>query len=152
MTCTRIPSLPLARNSCDFLPMECRTGYAPDGLPLYRVQSLQRARASILLSFRAAMKNIMENEDSRQIFYFLCINFGQFCFSRGTYLCVSGRRGDGLDINRRWTAKLFCHCIQPISQTSHSMASLNRVHVGGDGVRLLDQQPGLDLGCHPHAL
>lgn len=47
-------------------------GYSAMGLPLY--QSHQKTPASILKAIRPALIKIMENPDSRRIFYFLILN------------------------------------------------------------------------------
>jgi hypothetical protein len=49
-------------------------GYAPDGLPLYHLNT-HVGTASIVAKARAALKSVLETSDSRQIFYFLCLNF-----------------------------------------------------------------------------
>lgn len=47
-------------------------GYSNAGLPLY--QSNQKTPSSILAAIRPALVKIMENSDSRRIFYFLILN------------------------------------------------------------------------------
>ncbi len=47
-------------------------GYSTSGLPLY--QSLQKTPPSLLEAIRPAIIKIMENTDSRRIFYFLILN------------------------------------------------------------------------------
>ena len=47
-------------------------GYSTSGLPLY--QSLQKTPPSLLEAIRPALVKIMENTDSRRIFYFLILN------------------------------------------------------------------------------
>ncbi|KAL5005080.1 hypothetical protein ScPMuIL_018536 [Solemya velum] len=51
-------------------------GYSPAGLPLYSFtgEALQRTSHSIMAVLTTGMKHIVEDENSRTIFYFLCIN------------------------------------------------------------------------------
>ena len=50
-------------------------GYSTSGLPLY---SSQRGPPSIFESIRPTLGKIMDNPDSRRIFYFLIINLVSF--------------------------------------------------------------------------
>jgi zinc transporter 5/7 len=47
-------------------------GYSTSGLPLY--QSHDKAQSSLVETARSAIIKIMENSDSRRIFYFLILN------------------------------------------------------------------------------
>ena len=53
-------------------------GYTPSGLPLYNFHAagtmLQRHSQSLIAIFKSNLRQILEGEDSRQIFYFLCMN------------------------------------------------------------------------------
>lgn len=53
-------------------------GYSASGLPLYSSSS-QRTPPSALQWVRPALQKIMENQDSRRIFYFLLLNLVSFC-------------------------------------------------------------------------
>ena len=58
-------------------------GYSPDGLPLYHLQS-QLKTANVIQTLKSFLKSILESTDSRQIFYFLCLNFA-FMLTEFTY-------------------------------------------------------------------
>ncbi|XP_064619343.1 proton-coupled zinc antiporter SLC30A5-like isoform X2 [Lineus longissimus] len=51
-------------------------GYSSSGQPLYSFagDALQRTSHSVIVIAKNGLKQILENSDSRQIFYFLCIN------------------------------------------------------------------------------
>lgn len=51
-------------------------GYSPAGTPLYSFTGdvLQKTSQSIMLHLRNGLRQILEESDSRRIFYFLCIN------------------------------------------------------------------------------
>ena len=49
-------------------------GYSAAGLPLYSSSSSQRTPPSALQWVKPALQKIMENQDSRRIFYFLLLN------------------------------------------------------------------------------
>ncbi|KAI8774917.1 zinc transporter 5 [Biomphalaria glabrata] len=53
-------------------------GYNPAGLPLYSISSeaLQKTSHSIINLLKNGLKQILEDGDSRKIFYFLCVNLG----------------------------------------------------------------------------
>ncbi|GFO13665.1 Zinc transporter 5-like [Plakobranchus ocellatus] len=53
-------------------------GYTTAGLPLYSISSeaLQKTSQSILSVLKSGLRQILEDADSRKIFYFLCINLG----------------------------------------------------------------------------
>ena len=51
-------------------------GYAPDGLPLYNTTQA-KSTASVLDSARTVLRSIFDNRDTKQIFMFLSINFGE---------------------------------------------------------------------------
>ncbi|KAH9513268.1 hypothetical protein Btru_034511 [Bulinus truncatus] len=53
-------------------------GYNPAGLPLYSISSeaLQKTSHSILNLLKNGLKQILDDGDSRKIFYFLCVNLG----------------------------------------------------------------------------
>lgn len=64
-------------------------GYAPDGLPLYHL-NLSTGK-SLLQTIKHALRSVMENNDSRQIFYFICLNF-TFMLTEFTYGCGESER------------------------------------------------------------
>ncbi|GAB1606164.1 zinc transporter 5-like [Argonauta hians] len=51
-------------------------GYSPAGKPLYSItgEALQKTSTSILSLLKGGLRHILEETDSRKIFYFLCIN------------------------------------------------------------------------------
>uniref|UniRef100_T1J8P6 Proton-coupled zinc antiporter SLC30A5 n=1 Tax=Strigamia maritima TaxID=126957 RepID=T1J8P6_STRMM len=51
-------------------------GYSTAGLPLYTFsgESLHKTSQSVLLGIKNALKQVLDESDSRKIFYFLCIN------------------------------------------------------------------------------
>lgn len=51
-------------------------GYSPAGLPLYSItgEALHKTSVSILGLLKGGLRHILEESDSRKIFYFLCIN------------------------------------------------------------------------------
>ncbi|KAM4878883.1 proton-coupled zinc antiporter SLC30A5 isoform 9-T12 [Sylvia borin] len=51
-------------------------GYSPEGTPLYNFMgdALQQSSQSLPRFFKESLKQILEEYDSRQIFYFLCLN------------------------------------------------------------------------------
>uniref|UniRef100_A0A8C3S8W3 Zinc transporter n=1 Tax=Chelydra serpentina TaxID=8475 RepID=A0A8C3S8W3_CHESE len=51
-------------------------GYSPEGIPLYNVMgdALQHSSQSLPRFIKESLKQILEEYDSRQIFYFLCLN------------------------------------------------------------------------------
>lgn len=51
-------------------------GYSPAGLPLYSItgEALHKTSLSILGLLKGGLRHILEESDSRKIFYFLCIN------------------------------------------------------------------------------
>ncbi|XP_052795023.1 proton-coupled zinc antiporter SLC30A5-like [Mya arenaria] len=51
-------------------------GYSMDGMPVYSFSgdALQRTSQSVIMHMRNALKQVLEDSDSRKIFYFLCIN------------------------------------------------------------------------------
>eukprot|EP00052_Salpingoeca_macrocollata_P027341 m.259416 g.259416 ORF g.259416 m.259416 type:complete len:794 (-) comp22731_c0_seq3:26-2407(-) len=51
-------------------------GYAPNGLPLYHTQLHQDNSGTMITRARNVLRAIFDNKDSKQIFYFLLINFG----------------------------------------------------------------------------
>ncbi|GFS15345.1 zinc transporter 5 [Elysia marginata] len=53
-------------------------GYNPAGLPLYSMSSeaLHKTSQSVLSVLKSGLRQILEDADSRKIFYFLCINLG----------------------------------------------------------------------------
>lgn len=58
-------------------------GYAPSGLPLYHFPASGNA-ANLVSAIKQSLKSVMESTDSRQIFYFLCLNF-VFMLTEFTY-------------------------------------------------------------------
>ncbi|XP_041371016.1 zinc transporter 5-like isoform X2 [Gigantopelta aegis] len=61
-------------------------GYSPAGLPLYSIagDALQRTTHSVFMVLKNGLRQILEESDSRKIFYFLCINLA-FTFVELTY-------------------------------------------------------------------
>lgn len=55
-------------------------GYSPTGIPLYSFSSdaLHRTSHSLMMVLKGGLRQILEESDSRKIFYFLCINL---CFT-----------------------------------------------------------------------
>ena len=51
-------------------------GYSAAGLPLYSFtgDTLHRTSQSVLMIIRNGLRQILEETDSRRIFYFLCVN------------------------------------------------------------------------------
>ena len=51
-------------------------GYSPEGTPLYNFMgdAFQHSSQSIPSFIKESLKQILEENDSRQIFYFLCLN------------------------------------------------------------------------------
>lgn len=51
-------------------------GYSPEGTPLYNFMgdALQHTSQSLPRFIKDSLKQILEEYDSRQIFYFLCLN------------------------------------------------------------------------------
>jgi len=51
-------------------------GYSPEGTPLYNFMgdALQHTSQSLPRFIQESLKQILEEYDSRQIFYFLCLN------------------------------------------------------------------------------
>ena len=51
-------------------------GYSPEGTPLYNFMgdALQHTSQSLPRFIKESLKQILEEYDSRQIFYFLCLN------------------------------------------------------------------------------
>lgn len=51
-------------------------GYSPEGVPLYSFMgdALQHTSQSLPRFIKDSLKQILEEYDSRQIFYFLCLN------------------------------------------------------------------------------
>ncbi|XP_054842686.1 proton-coupled zinc antiporter SLC30A5 [Eublepharis macularius] len=51
-------------------------GYSPEGMPLYNFMgdALQHSSQSLPRFIKESLKQILEESDSRQIFYFLCLN------------------------------------------------------------------------------
>jgi len=51
-------------------------GYSPEGTPLYNFMgdALQQSSQSLPRFIKESLKQILEEYDSRQIFYFLCLN------------------------------------------------------------------------------
>ena len=51
-------------------------GYSPTGIPLYSFSgdALRQTSHSVLGVLKGGLKQILEESDSRKIFYFLCIN------------------------------------------------------------------------------
>ena len=56
-------------------------GYSPAGLPLYSIagDALQRTTHTVFMVLKNGLRQILEESDSRKIFYFLCINLVNFC-------------------------------------------------------------------------
>ncbi|XP_045216205.2 proton-coupled zinc antiporter SLC30A5-like [Mercenaria mercenaria] len=51
-------------------------GYSMDGMPVYSFtkEALQHTSQSLVMHMKHALKQVLEDTDSRKIFYFLCIN------------------------------------------------------------------------------
>ena len=51
-------------------------GYSSGGLPLYNFtgDAIQRTSQSMLIIIKNGLRQILDESDSRKIFYFLCIN------------------------------------------------------------------------------
>lgn len=51
-------------------------GYSPAGMPLYNLSgdAFHRTSSSLLLIAKNGLRQILEESDSRKIFYFLCLN------------------------------------------------------------------------------
>jgi len=51
-------------------------GYSAAGPPLYNFagDALQRTSQSVMVLARSGLRQILEESDSRRIFYFLCVN------------------------------------------------------------------------------
>lgn len=58
-------------------------GYSPEGTPLYNFMgdALQHTSQSLPRFIKDSLKQILEEYDSRQIFYFLCLNLVRVCLS-----------------------------------------------------------------------
>lgn len=56
-------------------------GYSAAGPPLYNFagEALQRTSQSLLVIAKNGLRQILEESDSRRIFFFLCINLVSFC-------------------------------------------------------------------------
>ena len=59
-------------------------GYSPAGLPLYSFtqEALQRTSHSVFKVAKNGLKQILEESDSRKIFYFLCLNLVHSCLQK----------------------------------------------------------------------
>ena len=66
-------------------------GYNPAGLPLYSISSeaFQKTSQSILSVLKNGLRQILEDADSRKIFYFLCINLGEFFLLTKMYATIN---------------------------------------------------------------
>lgn len=55
-------------------------GYSPEGAPLYHFMgdAFQHSSQSVPRFIKDSLKQILEESDSRQIFYFLCLNLVRF--------------------------------------------------------------------------
>ena len=69
-TATRLLSRPSSRQ----VTKGNLIGYTTGGLPIYNFQTPQSA----LTMFHSLMKQILEESESRQIFYFLCLNLVRY--------------------------------------------------------------------------
>ena len=70
LTATRLLSRPSSRQ----VTKGNLIGYTTGGLPIYNFQTPQSA----LTMFHSLMKQILEESESRQIFYFLCLNLVRY--------------------------------------------------------------------------
>ena len=61
-------------------------GYSASGLPLYSFTSdaFHRTSQSVLSVLRNGLRQILEESDSRKIFYFLCVNLVSILFLHNT--------------------------------------------------------------------
>lgn len=62
-------------------------GYSPEGTPLYNFMgdAFQHSSQSIPRFIKESLKQILEENDSRQIFYFLCLNLVRFLNINGIF-------------------------------------------------------------------
>lgn len=65
-------------------------GYSPEGLPLYHFMgdALQHSPQSLPRFIKESLKQILEESDSRQIFYFLCLNLVSGIFFKKTFRLI----------------------------------------------------------------
>jgi len=78
---TEILTQPLAKNKGSFI------GYSSvNGNPLYSLtgEGLKKTSMSMFTVFKNILREVLNNKDSRGIFYFLCINL-VFCFVELSY-------------------------------------------------------------------
>jgi zinc transporter 5/7 len=69
-TATKILLGPVRSNKGNFI------GYSMDGMPMYSFtrDALQQTSQSLVMHLKHSLKQVLEDNDSRKIFYFLCIN------------------------------------------------------------------------------
>lgn len=88
-------------------------GYTTGGLPIYNFQTPQ----SVLTTLQSLLRQIVEQSESRQIFYFLCLNlvsgkFYKLCCNIGLSVLVISK------IPQEFPLILFVFCIPLQSSTS----------------------------------
>lgn len=85
---TKILLFPGRSNKASFI------GFAANGMPLYSFsgETLQRTSQSITSHVKSALKQVLEDSDSRNIFYFLCINL-TFTFVEMVYGVLTNSLG-----------------------------------------------------------
>lgn len=93
-------------------------GYSPEGVPLYNFMgdALQHTSQSLPRFIKDSLKQILEEYDSRQIFYFLCLNLVRRANQPWTLL--SSAHHSFLKVCRRRR----CVCCRPSPSWSSSMA------------------------------
>lgn len=74
LSATKILLGPVRSNKGSFI------GYSMDGMPVYSFtrEALQQTSQSLVIHFKHALKQVLDDTDSRKIFYFLCINLVSF--------------------------------------------------------------------------
>jgi solute carrier family 30 (zinc transporter), member 5/7 len=77
---TDLLSSPIKQRSGAFI------GYGQDGLPVFNLT--HQKSQSLLLMLRSSLKDVLAESDSRQIFYFLCINLVSSCTYSTTLLFI----------------------------------------------------------------
>lgn len=94
-------------------------GYSSSGQPLYsfNTDAFARTSHSIATVMKNGLRQILEESDSRKIFYFLCINLVSFSF--------------------------IVHCIYVILDDIKSVATIQYVHVLGTCIVHVEIQPYL---------
>jgi len=65
-------------------------GYSAAGPPLYNFagDALQRTSQSVMVLARSGLRQILDESDSRRIFYFLCVNLVS-CLYSSHIMCIN---------------------------------------------------------------